>query len=220
MTMQQNKPSSARVSDETGGVAAENALATGVVKALVTDSIMLVGTEDIEQIEAIRAAGCLLSPAIGDTVALFIAGGNAHILSVLERSAEYPAQISVPGADDVEVTAANLKLHGKAQVVVQSPVIAISARRLNTIVETASQTAQKFILNAARMIESVSDKMTSAGTMTTTVQTRTTKVKGVDTHDAGSLIQKVEDVASHRSDVTLMTAKNDVRIEAERVSVS
>lgn len=220
MTMQQNTSSIASASTEVGNVASKNALTTGVVKALVTDSVMLVSTEENEQVEAIRAAGCLLGPAIGDTVALFITGGNAHILSVLERSAEYPARISVPGADDVEITAANLKLQGKAQVVVQSPVIALSARRLNSIVETASQTAQKFVLNAARVIESVSDKITSAGTMTTTVQTRTTRVKGVDTHDAGSLIQKVEDVASHRSDVTLMTAKNDVRIEAERVSVS
>jgi len=197
-----------------------NTLSTGVVKALVTESVALVSSGEDEQIQAVRAAGCVLAPSIGDTVALFICDGNAHILSVLERCADYPAQISVPGAEELEVTAATLKLRGEQQMHLEAPAMSVSARKLTSLVETVSQTTQKFILNAAKTIENVTNKMTVAGTLTTTAQTRTTKVKGVDTHDAGSLIQKVESVSSHRSDVTIMTAKNDVRIDAERVSVS
>jgi hypothetical protein len=55
------------------------------------------------EIEATRAASCLLEPALGDLVLLVHHARGNHVLAVLERDAEAPARLSTDG--DLEIGA-------------------------------------------------------------------------------------------------------------------
>lgn len=57
------------------------------------------------EVEARRAASCLLEPALGDEVLVVHHDGGAHVLAVLERDGEAPARLSVDG--DLEIAAAS-----------------------------------------------------------------------------------------------------------------
>jgi hypothetical protein len=56
------------------------------------------------EVEARRAASCLLEPALGDEVLVVHHERGSHVLAVLERDPEAPARLSAEG--DLEITAA------------------------------------------------------------------------------------------------------------------
>lgn len=195
-------------------------MAVGTVKALVTERDALVDIDGRGQVHATQAVGCLLAPAIDDQVAVFVADGAAHILSVLERSPDRIAQVGVVGASEVELTGEAFKISASRQLTLSAPDMLLTATRLMSLVETLTQTGKRHVLNVAKSIETVVDKITTARSHTTVADVRTSTVKTVDTQNSGSLIQTVDKVATQNSDVTLITATNDVRLDAKRVSVS
>lgn len=76
------------------------------------------------------AIGCLLQPAVGDTVLVSLAGQEGYILSVLERSHPQAAQVSVPG--DLRLCLPNgaLSLQARDGVTVDAgTVLAVQSQR-------------------------------------------------------------------------------------------
>ncbi|WP_306146677.1 MULTISPECIES: DUF3540 domain-containing protein [unclassified Roseibium] len=189
-----------------------NGLETGIVKALLTEQDAMVTLSDGEQIHASQAAGCLLAPAIGDTVLVYRGGDQAFILSVLTRDADVSAEIGVAGAKEVA-------LKSEGRLTVSAPDVHVSARRMNVLAESVTQTGKQLITNFTRSMETLVDKMVNARTITTTAQSRSSSVKETETLKAGILVQNIDSVATQNSDISMITAEEDVRLDAKRVSV-
>jgi hypothetical protein len=57
-----------------------------------------------------RATSCLVEPATGDSVLAVTAGTDTFVLAILERPADSPALLSVPGAGPVTLAQPDLTL--------------------------------------------------------------------------------------------------------------
>ncbi|MTI42562.1 uncharacterized protein DUF3540 [Roseibium hamelinense] len=187
-------------------------MCTAHVTALVTETQALVGLPGGESIHADQAAGCLLAPAIGDMVLVARGDDGAFILSVLTRDANTPADLRVPEANRVH-------LRANSELEVSAPTVKFTARNLNLISETLTQTGRQLVRNFSKSLETVVDKIVSARTITTTTDTRSTAVKEVDSLQAGILVENIDSVATQNSEISLVTASEDVRLDAKRVSV-
>lgn len=188
------------------------ALWTGTVTALVTEHEALVDVSEGDPVHATQAAGCLLAPSIGDSVLVFVQGEQAHILSVLERQDMHLAQLSVPGADRLQIKA------GK-NLDITSPDIRFTARKLTILAQTLTQTGKQCVSSFTKKFENIVDKMVSARSITTTVDIRTSAVREIETLQAGTLVQNIDHVATQNSEISMITAKEDVRLDATRVNI-
>lgn len=188
------------------------ALQTGTVKALLTVREAMVSLSSGEQIHAEQAAGCLLAPNINDTVLIYDGPDGAFILSVLTRERAVPAVLSVPNADQV-------MLKSDVRLEVAAPDLVVNARRFNLLAETVTQTGKQLMSNFSRSLETLVDKIVNARSITTTATTRTSAIKEAETLKAGILVQNIDSVATQNSDISMVTAKEDVRLDAKRVSV-
>lgn len=187
-------------------------LRRATVKAFFTATDASVETDDGASLVARQAASCLLAPVIGDRVLLHVEAGDAYILAVLARSTNHAAEISVPGAARIIVSAGE-------RLELTAPAVAVSAGRLELVSKVLVAAGDVLTSNFRRITETVVDKMIGARTITTSAQTRTAVVKDVDLLSAGTLVQNVDSIATQKSEIALITAKRDVRLDAERVSV-
>lgn len=189
-----------------------SALATGVVKAFFTAEEASIETEAGESLVARQAASCLLAPAIGDRVLVFPGRDCGYILAVLERSPERVAELAVPGAG-------RTLLRSGDSLEVAAPKMTLTARRLSFLATTIAQAGTALTSNFKRVLETVVDKTVGARTITTRAETRTADVREVETLKAGMLVQTIDTVTTQNSEIALVTAKRDVRLDATRVTV-
>jgi len=187
-------------------------LGAGRVKAFLTETEASIELEDSRRVHAVQAASCLLAPAIGDRVLVYSAGSESHILAVLERDPARAAQVSVPGAGAVTLRA------GK-RLELKAAKVDVAAREINFFARTISQTGEALTSSFRKVLESIVDKTVGARTITTKVATRTAVVEEVDTLKTGLLVQEIDKVATQNSEISMITAKQDVRLDATRVSV-
>ncbi|MBR0558392.1 DUF3540 domain-containing protein [Ciceribacter sp. L1K23] len=192
--------------------AVENAMLRAIVRAFVTTSEAILETDAGDSLVARQAASCLLAPAMGDRVLVHVGDRDAFILAVLERQSERVAELGVPGATD-----AVLQVAGRLDV--KAATISLAAPRVELMARALLQAGESLTSNFRRITETVVDKIVGARTVTTTAQSRTTAVREVDVLEAGSLVQTISSVVTQNSEIALITAKRDVRLDGERVSV-
>lgn len=190
---------------------------TGLKTALVTltmsDLDLALTTEDGEELFARQAGSCLLAPAVGDKVLVYQDGDDAFVLSVLVRAdAERTPDISVPGAKSLRVVATEeLELTGK--------MVRLKADKLTVLAEVLAQSVGSVALHAKSVVETVVEKFSTARTLTVKAENRSTRIEKTDTMSAGTLIQKIDGVALQNSEIALIKAKQDVRVDGERISL-
>ncbi|MBO3761702.1 DUF3540 domain-containing protein [Ciceribacter sp. L1K22] len=192
--------------------AVENGMLRATVRAFVTTSEAILETDAGDSLVARQAASCLLAPAMGDRVLVHVGDRDAFILAVLERQSERVAELGVPGATD-----AVLQVAGRLGV--KAATISLAAPRVELMARALLQAGESLTSNFRRITETVVDKIVGARTVTTTAQSRTTAVREVDVLEAGSLVQTISSVVTQNSEIALITAKRDVRLDGERVSV-
>lgn len=198
-----------RLSDRAATTAA---LQRAHVRAFLTATEAVIETEAGGSLIARQAASCLLAPVIGDLVLIHAEGADAFILAVLVRRAEHAAEISVPDADHITIK-------GSAKLDITAPLVSLQAGRLELVARGLVQMGESLTTNFRRIAETVVDKVTGARTITTRAESRMASIKDVEMLEAGSLIQNVESVSSQKSEITLITARRDMRLDGERVSV-
>lgn len=197
-----------RDADTPGGAVLQRAW----VRTFLTATQAGVETEAGESLVARQAASCLLAPVIGDLVLIHSDGADAFILAVLVRRAEHTAEISVPDAERIAIKAT-------ARVDITARHVSLQASRLELIARGLVQMGESLTSNFRRITETVVDKMVGARTITTRAESRMSVVKDVEMLEAGSLVQNVESVSSQKSEIALITARRDMRLDGERVSV-
>jgi hypothetical protein len=122
------------------------------------------------------------------------------------------AEIGVTGAKDVA-----LKTDGR--LALSAPDVQVSARRMTILTDSLMQTGRKLVSNFNRSLETYVDKMLNARTITTTAQSRSSAIKETETLKAGILVQNIDSVATQNSEISMITAEEDVRLDGKRVSV-
>lgn len=200
------------VRESTGGEPSRGRLQAGTVKVFLTEREAVVETDHGQMINARQAASCLLAPTIGNRVLLYADENDVHILAVLERSATLAAEISVPDAREVS-------LRSPEKLELAASKIAVAANEMDVIARSLRQTGEILSSSFRRVLENVVDKMIGARTIATRAQARTAIIQEVDTLNAGTLVQNIDKVATQNSEISMVTAKQDVRLDAKRVSV-
>lgn len=86
------------------------------------------------EVEARRAASCLLDPALGDEVLVAHHDRGSHVLAVLERDDEVPARLSAGGDLEIAAPAGRVSVSARDGVDLLTPgeaVIAAGAARIS-----------------------------------------------------------------------------------------
>lgn len=192
---------------------ATNGLKTACVTLTMSGTDLALTTEDGDEIFARQAASCLLAPAIGDKVLVCTAGGEAFVLAVLLRAeAARTPEVGVPGAASFRITTEDeLELSGK--------VMRLKAGKLAILTDVLAQSAGSVTLHAKRFVETVVEKFSSARSLTVKAENRSASISKTDMVTAGALVQKIDGVALQNSEITLINAKQDVRVDGERISL-
>lgn len=187
-------------------------LLAGTIRAFLTETDASVEIAGSERIHALQAASCLLAPIIGDRVLVCQDGGDAFILAVLARTESRVAEISVPYAETVTIRA-------RRAISIEAPSLQLAARNLSVMADKIFQVGDVLTRNFRRIVESVGNKSVHAQTLTTQADNRTAVIGQVDMLNAKSLVQTIDGVATQTSEIALVTARRDVRLDGERVSL-
>lgn len=141
------------------------------------------------------AASCLLQPQSGDRVVLIeIAAGEAFVYAILERAAARPANLHIPGAQRVTLSAPNLVLAASDSLQMCSLAdieIAAAAGVVGITAPHVTVTAVESLIQSARQC------LASIGTYAL----------------------QVSGLLRLHGQQAIMTAQQDIKIDAERISV-
>lgn len=169
---------------------------------------------------AARAAGCLLEPAEGDTVLLGRSGPDrAFILTVLLRGPDAAATVSVEGADSVTLRAPALSLRGDESCSVATACLDVEAGETELrsgrarLIGDAVSAVVGTLETVGRELHAVADFIhRSAGTYLRVS-------RETDTVHGGTLLRRADGPTVMESEQTVLSARSDVRISGERISM-
>jgi len=187
-------------------------LCTGTIRAFLSETVSSVELRDGSGLHATQATSCLLAPVVGDRVLLCREQDDVFVLAVLTREHAFTAEIGVPHVDKLSIRAAK-------EVTLEAPLLRLAAGKMAVLCEQLVQMGTSLTSNFRRMVESVGDKSVNAQMISTQVENRATVVTGTDMLRANSLVESIEGVATQTSEIALVTARRDVRLDGERVSL-
>ena len=146
-------------------------------------------------------------------VLVYFDGADAFILSVLIRAdTAHVPEVSVPDA-------LSLRLAAPEGLELAAQDLTLRSTRLGLVAETIAQSAGAVTLHARRVVEAIVDKFSSARSVTLKAETRSARIEKTETVTAGTLVHKTEGVSVQNSEISLINAKQDVRLDGERVSI-
>jgi hypothetical protein len=202
--------------DEDPADAGDLALAVGKVTALQPLRVRVAGDE----ICAKRAISCLVAPEVGDLVLTSGGAGRLYLLSILERDEMKHAELSLPSPDaTLAVAAREIELTGAARIGQTAPEIRLQASTLGLFGYSVSLVGTLLTYIANRLHSSVSHQTTVADHVATKARNRVTVVDGTDIQKIGALSQSIDNIAAINADSAIVTARKDVRIDGERISM-
>lgn len=169
---------------------------------------------------ASRATSCLLEPVAGDTVLVSRGPGDrAFVLAVLEREAAVPATLSVGAGDALELRGEAVEVRGARAIRLGTERFSLDASegvlRAGTfqLVGSAVSGVVGTLDLVGRKLQSVAEVIQqSAGAYMRVSRT-------ADTVRAEHMTRKAEKVMVLESQQALVSARSDVRIGAERISM-
>lgn len=168
---------------------------------------------DGRELRAVRAASCLVAPAIGDQV--WVAGDDVHgmfVLAVLTRASEGPTAVSVDG--DLELRASGeLRVHAEAGVELATP--AGLALRADTLDAQARMGRLSFVeLRAvARSVFATLARVTRVGQLLELLVDTVTQ-------RSNNSYRSIASVDHTQAEIIHQQASADVHISAERALIN
>ncbi len=200
----------------------QGAMGTAIVKEIAGENIIIAMENGL--VSSRKAFSCLVSPVKDDKV-LFTRQDSCYILAVLERSAGPDMVLDVPG---------NLSVRAKQGAITAQAVDKVSLSSLNgvetvapqfTVIADNTTVASHDMTLKSERIQAVSSEVKlfakclnfMADQWFQQSKNETRVVEGVETHTSGSLIQNIKKALSIRSVYSTITAKKDMKIDAERI---
>jgi hypothetical protein len=191
-------------------------LIVGAVRIATPDETIVLAEDALWP--ARRAASCLLQPEAGDAVLLLAAPERGlTILSVLERASRSP--ILLTHEDGIVLRAPTLALIADDALRVAAPKAAMDIAEWTmrsaaaTLVAKTGSVVADTLRTIAGKIEQTADSLLTQATH------RTTIVSSVDTFDAHAANSKVATTLVVQTGSTVLTAEQDIRMDAERIAM-
>lgn len=175
---------------------------------------------------ASRAFSCIVEPEIADTVMFSIDERlQCHILSILERPQDQKTHLDFPG--DVTLNASN----GQMQLNASQELNISTEKEMNLMSEEMSLISRKALFNieslraiGSTLVSRINNVQTFASSLETVAEHWLQKLKnsfrqvdGVDQFKARDSIHTVQNLYSMRSKQAAILAKQDIKMDAERI---
>jgi hypothetical protein len=176
-------------------------------------------------VSARKAYSCLIVPRVGDRVMVNSVEGDYFILAILERPGHQDMTLEFPSSVQMDVKAGGIGIAASENIdVLTSSSCNLMANDLNFSslsmkLQTGTLTSQTQKIEAhtrdihlfAEMLNTVAERVTQrAGMVVRWVET-------METLNIGNLIQKIRHNYTTHADQAVITAKSDMRIDAERI---
>jgi hypothetical protein len=199
----------------------------GTVRA-VEDGAITVLTPDGE-LDAERAASCLVPAAVGDEVAVLLAGdGRAFVLAVLVRARSGAVDLAVKGDLRISAEGGTCRIQGTEGVAIASEggTVSLASRLLslraaegNVVVSALTVLASSVLAHtdrahmAAKALDWVCDRVSS------TVKRSYRKVEELDQVRAARIDYRTEQEMCLRSENFLVGARKLAKLDAEQIHI-
>jgi len=164
---------------------------------------LFVSSGDDQQFAARQAVSCLVAPAPGDRVLATFAEGRYYVLAVLERQdAEAPLIVATNG-----------------DLVLSARRVSIKAGVFDLVAEAANLVGDAFnsLFRTSKRVAGTDE--TIAQSTTVSAHERVSVIAGSDVHKAGVFSQNIESALAQSAHTAVVTAKTDIRLNAERINV-
>ena len=165
------------------------------------------------RIRARRAASCVLEPAPGDTVlAIGVeADAGAFVIAILDRPAGAEAVLSVPGAAETTLVQDRLALRCE-RLTVDAGDATLRGRVARVAGGVLAAVAERIDVVARTLRRSADHELSRAGNATRTVD-------GAETVTAGEMMIEARTALGQRAGIVLVDAREDVRMNGERITM-
>lgn len=197
-----------------------------IIAASRQDGTLIVQTHR-GRYEARKAVSCLIDPQVGDRVLLALAADTAYILAVLERHRQTALGMNFEGDVHLNVT------QGRLKITAQQGIDLASASDVTTTAENININAVKGRFNIHDLffqsgflqaqVERVQWLGRFVDTLVDRVSLRAKRIyRTADEFEqvrTGRLDYLVKKLLSFRSRYTIMTAKEDVKVDGERIHI-
>ncbi|MEQ8398375.1 DUF3540 domain-containing protein [Thalassobaculum sp.] len=162
-------------------------------------------------VSARLAASCLLQPAEGDSVLAVRTAADVFVLAILERRSETAATLSVPGADSVTLA--------QPQLALRCDTLEVDAKR-TTLRSQVAQVAGRTLSAVAERLDVVARTLRrSADHEFSHAKTASRTVEGAENITAGEMMLEARSALSQRAGIVLVDAREDVRVNGERITM-
>jgi hypothetical protein len=192
-------------------------LCVGAVRIASTDQFVVLMQDALWP--ARRAEGCLVEPEVGDSVLLLATEPESlFILNVIERANRTPVLLT--HAEGIRLQAPTIAVVATETLSARAPRAEFDILHL-TLRSAAATLVTRVASVLAESLRTVAVKIEQAAeTLVTQTTHRTTVVGGIDTLDARAANTKIETDLVIRTGSTVLTAEQDVRMDAERISLA
>jgi uncharacterized protein DUF3540 len=152
-----------------------------------------------------KAVSCLVTPEPGDRVLTADAGGEVYVLAVLERA---------PGKE-----AALLRIETPGEIEFTARRIALRAGVVDVLAEAVTMVGDAFNTLFRRSKRVVGNETVVARSTTLHAGERVSVITQADIQQAGVLSQTVDGPLAISSQIAVVTARSDIRLNGERINV-
>jgi hypothetical protein len=170
-----------------------------------------------------QAVSCLVTPELGDLVVLFLGQDSYYVLSILDRQSQdvslsVKGKLSVSSDDTMQIHSRSSLVLGAEEKVTQT------ASKLNHIAGELNFTSRSLSTNTDQLKIHATDVQLHAEQVHSFIRRSFQKAKEVmrwvdtvETVSIGNLVQNVQNTLSSRAKNSLITAKEDVKVDAKRI---
>ena len=199
----------------------DNKMVSGVVKSAANDVFIIQSSEGL--VTASQAASCLLRPELDDKVLLSFIDNEIYILAVLIK-ANNKSKLSLKG-DVVFDTQGELSINSAKKLTLNSSEkIAQSAPGIRALSSEHTIHAATFSANCTNMSlhsERVQAQVKELHGMFERVYQKADQVirwvETIETLNIGNWVQNVKHTLNSRAQNQIITAKSDVKVDAQRI---
>lgn len=175
------------------------------------DGADLVLTIGSHRLDGRRATSCLVEPAAGDLVLALDTGDRAFVLAVLERPSGASATLSVPSINSATLAQQTFDLRCR-NLTVHTDSATLRSRVSHILGDSLTAVAERIDSVARILRRTAHHEVSHAASATRTVD-------GAEVIKVGESLQEAEGALSFRGGVVLIDAREDVRVDGERITM-
>lgn len=185
--------------------------------AAVTPELVVVGGFGHRQ--ARRATGCIVAPAPGDRVLVVLGAGLCHVLTVLDRPGEGEATLEAADGRGLTLRGPDIRIEAGRRLVAAAPEVTVETAAARVVAGAATLLGRVVTIVGDGLKAAWRRQEIAVELQTQRLGERVTVVAGADVTEAETSLLTVAGVMTTSVGSAVTTARQDLRFDAERVSI-